>query len=217
MSDKKITNNETNLNNKDSKGSPKSTNKVFTDGERSTTWGIEPTDIEELEKAGIPYIFNPNNSKAVVLFDGRRRVSSVNKIFNCKKLPSIIRSKNGIFPFLECDEDMHLSFQFGFGLDFKRISSEYSDSVEIARIIVEFNFNSLKSLNNYLLKERPDLYKELVTHHNYYKQFLKDFESVDRLKEINDTIRDGFNMISDPNRYTYSYTDDEETGYKSVW
>ena len=216
MSDKKITNNEANSNNKDSS---KSTNKVFTDGERSTTWGIEPTDIEELEKTGIPYIFNPNNSKAVVLFDGRRRISSVNKIFNCQKLPFIIRSKNGIFPFLCYDEDMTLQFplQFGFGLDFKRISSEYSDSVEIARIIMEFNLNSLKSLNNYLLKERPDLYKELVTHHNYYKQFLKDFESVDRLKEINDTIRDGFNMISGQNRYTYSYTEDEETDYKSVW
>lgn len=167
-------------------------NKVFTDGERSTTWGFEKTNMETLEKAGIPYCFNPENKHAVIVFDGRRRISSVISIFPNSSLPLIIRSKKAIQPFL--NEDLY-PLQYGFGLELRRLTGEYEISVEVARVISEFHFKNLYELNRYLLKERPDLYKELVRHHTYYKKLMNDFESNNPLMEINETLKDGFNQL----------------------
>ncbi|MBC2135333.1 hypothetical protein HCA93_03290 [Listeria innocua] len=178
--------------------------KIFTDGERSILWGIEQTEIETLKEKTIPYCYNPETQRAVLVFDGRRRASSVLKIFNTATTPidpKPIRSKKSILPFLANGEieDVPTFFnqlEYGFGLDWRRISGEYSKQVEIARIINEFNFDSLKDLNAYLLKERPDLYPELVSHHNYYTKIIKNFKTTDRLKEIDTTISNGFNQIA---------------------
>ncbi len=178
--------------------------KVFTDGERSVLWGIEQTDIETLNEKTVPYCYNPETQRAVLVFDGRRRASSVLKIFNTATtpiVPKLIRSKKAILPFLANGEieDVPTFFnqlEYGFGLDWRRISGEYSKQVEIARIINEFNFDSLKDLDTYLLKERPDLYPELVSHHNYYTKIIKNFKTTDRLKEIDTTISKGFDQIS---------------------
>lgn len=178
--------------------------KIFIDGERSILWGIEQTEIETLKEKTIPYCYNPETQRAVVVFDGRRRASSVLKIFNTATTPIYpkpIRSKKSILPFLANGEieDVPTFFnqiEYGFGLDWRRISGEYSKQVEIARIINEFNFDSLKDLDTYLLKERPDLYPELVSHHNYYTKIIKNFKTTDRLKEIDTTISKGFNQIS---------------------
>lgn len=178
--------------------------KTFTDNERSTQWGIEQADIETLKEKTIPYCYNPENQRAVLVFDGRRRASSVLTIFSTPTTPinpKPIRSKNSLLPFLANGEieDVPTFFsqlEYGFGLDWRRISGEYSKQVEIARIIDEFKFDSLKDLNTYLLKERPDLFPELVSHHNYYTKIIKDFKTTDRLKEIDTTISKGFTQIA---------------------
>ena len=194
---------------------PAKNTKTFTDGERATTWGLYQTSIEQLEKEGVPYVFNPENKKAVVLFDGRHRISSVINIFKCRSLPTILRSKKVIEYFLEIEKDAVMSLQFGFGLDLKRLMGEFSASVEIAHIIGEFKFISFKLLNDYILKERPELYKELVTHHSFYQKCMTDFESIDRLKEINDTLREGFYLIS--NSQNDKELDNEERYYGTPW
>lgn len=189
-------------------------NKTFTDGERSTIWGLKQVNMEILEAAGIPYCFNPENKRAVILFDGRRRISSVIAIFTGNPLPHIIRSKKSIRPFL--DEGEIYPLQFGFGLELPRLTGEYDVSVEIAHIINEFKFKDLKELNRYLLKERPDLYKELVRHHNYYTKVINNFEGVDPIKELNKTLKNGFNQLSGVNKYAPADEFEENYG-RPIW
>lgn len=169
-------------------------NNIFTDGERETRWGIEQTSIEHLEEAGIPYCFNPENKKAVVVYEGRRRISSVINAFKNNPLPTIIRSKAALMPFLARGEVYPL--QFGFGLTLDRIVAEEAHSVQIARIIDEFKFEDLKDLNAYILKERPDLFDELTRRHVYYIKIINNFKSNDPLLKINETIKDGFSKLA---------------------
>ena len=63
-------------------------------------------------------------------------------------------------------------------------------------MIADSNFDSLRDLDAYLLKERTDLYHELVSHYNYYTKIINNFKTPDRLKEIDTTISNGFNQIA---------------------
>lgn len=183
------------------------TNKKFTDSERSIRWGAKNVSLKTLEVAGIPFCYNPNTLCAVLLFDGRRRISSVQKALNCKNLDNliIIRSKAFIESFLKngdssndekgTESDEVKSNVFGFGLTINRLYGESFPAVEIARIIEEFKLVSLKKLNAYILKERPDLFPELTQHHVYYSKILSNFKSIDRLEEINETLKDGISQI----------------------
>lgn len=184
-------------------------NKVFTDGERSTRWGIENIELESLADAGIPFCYNPNTQKAVLLFDGRRRITSVAKVFGNHYYACLtpIRSKAFSKTFLENDSDQidkdtessekKKSIEpniYGFGLTEKRLNGESFPAVEIARIISELNLTSLRALHDYIMNERPDLLPELTQHHVYYSKILNKFETVDRLKEINETLKNGFKL-----------------------
>lgn len=171
------------------------TNKIYTDDERSTIWGIKQASIEILEGATIPYCFNPENGHAVLLFDGRRRISSVLHIFNGTGAtePQIIRSKKAIIPFLEVGEVYPL--QYGFGLTLKRINSEADKGVEIARIIAEFQFESLKDLNTYILKERPDLFSELTRRYTYFTKIINNFKSNNQFEKLNETLEEGVSAL----------------------
>lgn len=181
--------------------------KIFTDGERGTRWGLEETSIEILEKANVPYCFNPQNKKAIVLFDDRVRSSTVVNTYKCLNLPQNIRSKYATLTFLESEEDDEAPLQFGFGLTLGRLNGESIRTVEIARIIVELQFDSLKDLSDYLFFERPELFNELSTKYNFFAKFMNDFKSTNQLKEINEsvkalngTIKNGFDSISQSNK-----------------
>ena len=169
-------------------------NNIFTDGERETRWGIEQTSIEQLENAGIPYCFNPENKKAIVLYDGRRRISSVINAFKNNPIPTIIRSKAALIPFL--NPGIVYPLQFGFGLTLARIVAEEAHSVQIARIIYEFKFEDLRDLNAYILKERPELFDELTRRHVYYIKIINNFKSNDPLLKINETFKNGFSILA---------------------
>ncbi|MGM0167999.1 hypothetical protein IGI39_003011 [Enterococcus sp. AZ135] len=176
----------------------------FTDGERSTIWGIEQAELDKLQEACIPYCYNPETQRAIVLFDGRRRSSTVIKIFQGNTTPRPIRSKNAIFSYLTQGKEMNdateiaefwNNLSYGFGVTWRRITSEYFPSVEIARIILEFKFDTLKKLNTYILNERPELFSELTQRHVYYTKMINDFSSVDQLGEINKSIQEGFSQL----------------------
>lgn len=180
--------------------------RTFTDGERSTIWGIEQADFDELQQNGIPFCYNPGNQRAVILFDGRRRFSTVSNIFQGHITPKPIRSKKAIFSYLSNNEELSdeekvefwRKLSYGFGVTWHRLSSEYFPSVEIARIILEFKFDSLRDLNNYILNERPELFSELTQRHGYYTKIINNFKSVDQLKEINKSIQEGFARLTIP-------------------
>lgn len=176
--------------------------RTFTDGERSAIWGVEQVELDTLRKAGVPFCYYPKKKRAVILFDGRRRFSSVAPIYDGAKAQQI-RSKKAIIPYLneykELSTDELSKFWkelvYGFGVTWTRLTSEYFPSVEIARIILEFKFDSLKKLNDYVLSERPELFSELTQRHGYYTKIINEFKSVDRLEEINESIKEGFAQL----------------------
>ena len=178
--------------------------RTFTDRERSTIWGIEQAELDKLQTSGIPYCYNPDNHRAVILFDGRRRFSTVISIFQGHATLKPIRSKRAIFSYLSSNEELKGEegaefwgkLVYGFGVTWHRLSSEYFPSVEIARIISEFKFTALKELNDYILNERPELFSELTQRHGYYTKIINNFKNVDQLNEINKSIQGGFAQIA---------------------
>lgn len=192
---------------------------TYTDGERSPLWGVSSISPQQLLDGGIPFCFNPETKKAVILFEGRRRISSVVGIYNISSVPQIIRSKKAILAFLTDNKEIKPkdksatlnSFQYGYGVEWRRLTGEYLPQVEICQIIAEMYIQKLEDLSDYLLRERTDLVPELVAHYQYYRLFIKGFPESSSLEKIDKTIKNGFQQIADSIHYSPA------PDHKGVW
>lgn len=175
----------------------------FSDPERSPLWGykcpeMEPEKLKSFVKAfGVPFCHNPKNNRGVVVFDGRRRFSSVSKI-----LPNaqIIRSREAVTNYLFDnfkDPTERAQIVFGYGLTWARLTNEKGKAaVELDRIINDFHFEDANSLYQYVARERPELLGELAAHMPFYERVMRHFEKSNPYSGLEKTIEKGFSALN---------------------